>query len=115
MDTSDLYDWEIQKISLIWMDLQRDWMKRPNTRQNLTQFAAVAHDEFLKAGFVVVVAWENTLMVNPTTMQPFPITIEVLGRIDSSEYDHERKQSEVIKANERGEKFLGQKGSKVVK
>jgi hypothetical protein len=111
-----LYDWEIAKIGLIWNKLQQTWMHRPNSTSNLTEFARVAHDEFLRAGFVVNVMWENTLIIDPRTMAPMPITIEVMGRIgEPDEFDHDRKRDEVLKANDRGEQFYGQKDGKVLK
>lgn len=120
MDMADLYDEDIKAIGEIWKGLNDEWSRKPNTKANLQEFAKVGHERFLKAGFVVNIMWENTLIVNPATMQLYPIEIEVLGRagksygeiVDGFELmDHERKRDEVLKANERGEKFLGQKGS----
>lgn len=117
MDSNDLYDWEIAEIGKIWNELQHDWMKKPNTTSNLTEFSRVAHESFLKAGFVVNVQWENSLIIDPKTMQPMPVMIEVLGRIAEPKdgYDYERKSHEVRKAVSRGEAYLGQKDGKVMK
>lgn len=125
MDQADLYDEDIKKIGVIIKELTQKWSRKPNTRANLQEMAKDANDRFLKAGFVVNVQWENTLIVVPDTSapggtRPLPITIEVLGRVSSSGYgemvegvelmDHERKRHEVLRANERGEAYLGQKG-----
>ena len=117
MDTSDLYDWEIKEIGVIWAQLQRDWGHKPNDKHTLQEFAKASNDAFLKAGFVVNVVWENTLVINPKTMQPYPIEIEVLGRAPGAKgvddptdgFDHERKRYEVLNANTRGERFFGEK------
>ena len=118
MDSADLYDHEVAAIGRVWTELSGKWSRKPNSRANLQEFAKEAHDSFLKLGFVVNVMWENNLMINPETMQPFPIEIEVMGRVPGIEYtedgvalhDHERHRDQVIKSKERGEKFLGQKG-----
>lgn len=114
MDIADLYDWEIEKVGKIWSDLMRRFSHKPNTKANLQELAKVAHDEFLQAGFYVNVKWELNLVINPATMQPYPIEIEVLGRIRGAEedkigFDHERKRHEVLRSKERGEDFYGQK------
>lgn len=114
MDISDLYDWEIEKVGAIWKDLNRRFMRQTNNKANLIQFAKVAHDEFLKAGFYVNVKWELNLVVNPATMKPYPIEIEILGRVRGADedvigFDHERKRHEVLKSKERGESFYGEK------
>lgn len=120
MDQSDLYDHEIAKIGPVWQALMQKWSRRPNTRANLQELAKEATDAFLKLGFVVNVRWENNLIVDPTTMQPYPIEIEFLGRVPGGSglgemsgghelMDHERKRDEVLRANERGEAYLGQK------
>ncbi len=119
MDMADLYDWEIKEIGAIWQQLMKDWAHKPNTKSNLQEFATVSHNKFLKAGFVVNVRWENNLMVNPMTMQPYPIEIEVLGRAPGARgeddavdgFDHERKRHEVLRSKERNEDFYGQRES----
>lgn len=125
MDQADLYDYEIAQIGEIWKRLNEAWMHKPNNKANLQEFAKVATDEFLKAGFVVNVQWENTLIMVPNInapggMAPMPVTIEVLGRSGVNKFnekqeghelfDHERKRDEVLKSKERGEAYLGQKG-----
>lgn len=120
MDQSDLYDHEIKQIGIVWYDLQKKWSHKPNTRDNLQEFAKEANDVFLKMGFVVNVRWENNLVINPQTMNPYPIEIEFIGRAPGTMYtedgvelfDHELKRAEVIKATQGGEKFLGEKGGK---
>lgn len=113
MDIADLYDYEIETIGIAWRDLMQKWSHRPNTKNNLQELAKDANDTFLKLGFVVNVRWENNLVINPNTMEPYPIEIEVLGRVpgteDSDGYDHERKRHEVLRSKERGEDFYGQK------
>lgn len=119
-------DSEIAEIGEIWKRLNSKWMSKPNTKANLQEFAKEANAEFIKAGFVVNVQWENTLIVVPDIsapggMKPMPVTIEVLGRVKGDAgfgvaeqghvlMDHERKRDEVLKSKERGEAFLGQKG-----
>jgi len=115
VDIADLYDWEIAKVGEIWKGLMDQFSRRPNTKANLQELATVAHDKFLEAGFIVNVRWELNLMVNPETMQPYPIEIEVMGRTPKAEMDtlgmdHERKRHEVLRSKERGEEFYGQKG-----
>lgn len=120
MDMADLYDYEIKQIGEIWGQLNQQWSHKANTRANLQEFAKSGNDAFLKAGFVVNIMWENTLIVNPNTMQPYPIEIEILGRAGTNTFnereagfelmDHERKRDEVLKSKTRGEDFLGQKG-----
>ena len=120
MEMAELYDAEVKEIAAIWNSLNREWSSKPNTRENLQEFAKVGNDAFLKAGFVVNIMWENTLIINPATMQAYPIEIEILGRVTGMTgggvleeghvlMDHERKRDEVLKANERGERFFGQK------
>jgi hypothetical protein len=113
-DIADLYDYEIAQVGSIWKDLMTQFARKPNTRANLQELATVANAMFLKAGFVVNVRWENNLVVDPKTMQPYPIEIEVLGRIPGAEedtigFDHERKRHEVLRSKERGEDFYGQR------
>lgn len=127
MDNADLYDYEMAAIGKIWVKLNQDWSRRANDRNTLQEFAKNATDEFLKAGFVVNVQWENTLIVVPDItapggVKPLPVTIEVLGRAGINQHnikdagfelmDHERKRDEVLKSKERGEDFLGQSGKK---
>jgi hypothetical protein len=114
-----MYDWEIAQIGEIWKELNKDWMRRPNTKNVLQEFAKVANERFLKAGFVVNVQWENTLIMVPGVngIKPLPITIEVLGRVNPlpDGFDHERKRHEVLASKQRGEAFLGQKDGRVIK
>lgn len=125
IDQADLYDFEIKEIGKIWSQLNRDWGHKPNTKKNLQEFANVAHNKFLEAGFVVNVMWENNLIINPATMQPYPIEIEVMGRVPGGSglgemvvmpdgtkvelMDHERKRDQVLKSRERGEDFHDKK------
>lgn len=120
IDQADLYDHEIVAIGKVWQRLMRDWAHKPNTKANLQEFAKVANDEFLKLGFVVNVMWENNLIVNPATMQPYPIEIEVMGRTPGGSglgemvgnvelMDHERKRAQVLKSIEEGKDFYDQK------
>jgi len=119
VDTADLYDWEVQKVSLVWKSLMDRFSHKPNTKRNLQELATVAHAEFLEAGFVVNVVWENALMVDPNTMESYPIAIEVMGRAPGAKgadhatdgFDHERKRHEVLAANIRNERFYGEKES----
>lgn len=119
IDQADLYDHEIVAIGKVWQYLMDKWARKPNTKTNLQEFAKDANDCFLKLGFVVNVMWENNLIINPATMQPYPIEIEVMGRSGASGLgeiveghelmDHERKRREVLDANVRGEAYRGQK------
>ena len=125
IDQSDLYDHEIVAIGKVWEKLMRDWARKPNTRANLQEFAKTANDEFLKLGFVVNVMWENNLIIDPSTMQPYPITIEVMGRapggsglgemVDVGDgqkielFDHERQRDQVLKSIEQNKDFYDKK------
>lgn len=120
IDQADLYDYEIAEIGRIWNYLNKEWGHKPNTKSNLQEFAKVAHNKFLEAGFVVNVMWENNLIINPATMQPYPIEIEVMGRTPGGSgvgemrgnielMDHERKRAEVLRSKELGEDYHGQK------
>lgn len=122
IDQADLYDYEIAEIGRIWNTLNKKWGHRPNTKKNLQEFANEANGVFLQAGFVVNVMWENNLMIDPRTMQPFPIEIEVMGRVPGGSgkgemvegfelMDHERKRREVLDARDRGEDYRGQRSS----
>ena len=125
MDQADLYDHEIEQIAKIWNRLNQEWAHKPNTKSNLQEFAKVATNAFLEAGFVVNVQWENTLIMVPNINAPggmsqMPVTIEVLGRAPGvdrrsvtesghSLMDHEFKRHEVLRSRERGEDYYGQK------
>lgn len=116
LDQADLYDHEIVAIGRVWQALQGKWGRKPNTKHNLQEFAKEANDAFLQLGFVVNVMWENNLIINPATMQPYPIEIEVMGRVPGGSglgemdsgfelMDHERKRDQVIKSIERNEQY----------
>jgi hypothetical protein len=125
IDQADLYDHEIVAIGKVWQYLMDKWARKPNTKTNLQEFAKDANDCFLKLGFVVNVMWENNLIINPATMQPYPIEIEVMGRVPGGSglgemvvmpdgtkvelMDHERKRDQVLKSRERGEDFHDKK------
>lgn len=123
-DIADLYDEDILKVGEITKELIARWSRKQNTKANLQEFAKEAHDLFLKAGFIVNVVWENALIMVPdlnssSGMKQLPIDIEIIGRVDAGHgvfeqghvlMDHERKRHEVLRANERGEDYLGQKG-----
>lgn len=124
MDQADLYDYEIAQIAKVWQRLNNEWAHKPNTKANLEEFAKVAHQAFLDAGFVVNVQWENTLIMVPDITAPggmsqMPVTVEVLGRAGANKFnekveghelfDHDYKSFEVKRSKERNEDFLGQK------
>lgn len=119
MDMSDLYDYEIKAVAQVWQKLMVEFSKKTNTRANLDELSKRASDEFLKIGLVVEVDTTPTLIFNPNTMSYGSPVINVLGRVPGQQYeedghflmDHERKMQEVRTAKERGEDFLGQKGS----
>lgn len=115
MDISDLQDHEIKTVASIWSELNHEWAHKPNTRANLQELAKVADEKFKRAGFVVNVQWENTLIIDPNTMEAMPIVLEVVGRVPDSQnpyhfLDHELKRHEVLRSKERNEAYLGQKG-----
>ena len=117
MDQADFYDHEIAAIGKTWAELQTKWSRKQNTKSNLQEFAKEAHAAFTKLGFIANIRWENNLVIDPHTMQPHPIEIEIMGRVPGGEFkedgvelhDHELHRHEVLKANTRNEKFLGQK------
>jgi len=107
MDNNDLYDYEIMKIGKITSELASDFSKRTNTQMNLAEMAKRAEDKFHAAGFKVYVDLAPVLFFQPPC-------IEVIGRIETTaaakqEFDHEKKQWEVLSGNARGEKFRGEK------
>jgi len=114
MDIADLYDYEIAAIGPVWQSLMNEFSRKANTRANLEELAKRAHDEFVKIGLVVEVNTSPCLIVNPVTMETGSPEIVILGRVPGHEHpegmDHEFKRHEVLRGNERGEKFHGQKG-----
>lgn len=120
IDQADLYDHEIVAIGKVWQALSTKWSRKPNTKSNLQEFAKEANNAFIELGFVVNVMWENNLIINPATMQPYPIEIEVMGRTPGGSglgemkdgfelMDHERKRDQVIKSIEQGKDFYDKK------
>ncbi len=100
---ADLYDEDIKKVGELWNDVLQRFAHRSNSQANLAEMAKYAEHKFLEKGFVVAVD------VSPALLDEPPI-ITVRGKIEGfEEFDHERKGWEVNKANDKGEKFLGQK------
>lgn len=100
-----LTDWQIKKLYIAIYSIQKRYMFRANTPENLEEL----RDEILtKCAEMNILA----------TVDPAPVfygeppILEILGEINVTNdgaFDHERKGWEVNKANELGEDFRGQK------
>lgn len=110
-DYNDLYDADMPKIARAWQPVEQKWddagrdMKKPGLYGELKK---MAEENLFKAGYRGTLTY--SIMKNELVM-------EVHGRVEgAAEYehgfDHEKKRAEVLKANERGEKWLGQKDFK---
>ena len=116
---ADLHDADVKNIGIVWKQIMDKWSTRANTRHNLEEMAKEAHDAFLKVGLIVDVNVFPCLIVDPWTQQTGQPIITILGHVEGTQhalhptddFDHERKRHDVLKANELGEDFRGQKES----
>jgi hypothetical protein len=112
MDISDLTDAEHKKcVELAWA-LRQVFATRANTKDNLEEFAKVAKEGYQKLGFVIDVDTMPCVIADQHG-RTGPPEIVVIRRLNpETTMDHEYKRWEVLKAKERGEKFLGEKGGR---
>ena len=87
-------------------------MHTRNTPEAIRELGMRIQDTFLKAGFLVNVDMAPCLILLPNGRTNSPL-VEYIGRVDDpygdKEFDHDEKQSEVLKSKARGEKYLGLK------
>jgi hypothetical protein len=104
---TDLTDEEVGRVGAIVKQVQRKYAGRANTVKNLEEL----RDEILTR-----LAEINIL----ATLDPSPVfygeppTLEIIGHVaapNEGSFDHEKKQHEVLKANELNEDYRGQKES----
>lgn len=101
---ADLHDEDIKKIGEIYGEMMRKFGQRPNNQYWLNEMVSWAEDAYYKAGFKVAFDLQNCFFGEPPIMS-------VLGKVTPDyDFDHDQKRWEVLKANERGEKYLGEKG-----
>jgi hypothetical protein len=104
---TELTDEDVMRIGQIVGQIQRRYISRANTPKNLEEM----RDEYLTrlAEEVNVLA---TVDPSPCFYGEPPV-LEIIGKISVSPdgFDHEKKQYEVLKANELGEDYRGQKES----
>lgn len=107
MDISDLQDDEIKDVYLYVQGLTQKWARKPSTQRNLEEMCKEAEAAMHKKGILIKMHLQDLLVGG------YPV-LEIIGKLDTHEaqygFDHEKKRHDVLKANERGEKFLGQKG-----
>jgi hypothetical protein len=90
----ELYPSEKNGAVILWADLQRKYGEKPNTKENLIQFANEAEDRFKReCGLVVEVDVSNMEQANNGDLVPSPI-INILDRIEKQDFDFERAQFE---------------------
>lgn len=105
---TDLTDHDVMIVGKIVGDLMAKYSDKPNTPENLDHLRDEALTRLAEAGILA------TLDPAPCFYGEPPV-LEILGKVGdpgfTAEFDHERKQYEVIKSKERGEDYLGQKES----
>lgn len=104
---SELTDEEVTEAGAILKALTSKYSRRTNSVGNLTELRDEALTRFAEMGIVVEVD------PTPCFYGDSP-EIEIIGKVKGDSFyrygfDHERKQWEVLKANERGEAFRGQR------
>jgi hypothetical protein len=115
-DHNDLYDNEVLKIRLVTHLLRLKFGDKELfdshtgllRRKQFEEIQKWTEEELFKAGL------RGTFVIDVQNGNP---TIDVWGRVDDAPehkygMDHEKKRDEVIKANERGERYLGESGKK---
>lgn len=104
----DIYDEDIATIGKVYKEVMEKWRLKSNTMANLREMSTEMEGKLAQAGFRSRVDW------TPSIYGQQPI-LDILGPIHErkEETDHDKKQWEVNKANDRGEDWLGQKGKSV--
>jgi len=102
MGSLNLQDDEIRKIRDLQLRLNNLFSQRPRTEKVIDEIEKEAVEGLYRLGFVAHVDAFPIL-------QGEQITITLLERaIPVTEFDHERKQYDVLKAREKGEAFHGE-------
>lgn len=107
--TMDLTDDEIAQSFKIIVELQQKYAAHPNTHENLESLRDEALSRLADVGVLATLDPAPCLYGDP------PI-LEFIGKVSTDAYhkhglDYEKKMYEVRKATERGEVFLGEKGT----
>ena len=107
----DLYDWEVKHIQqTIYPEMARKFFAKQANESTLEDLRKWAEEEFFKIGLVVTVDTAAAYL----NCGPPEITVQarVPGHSDSKYgHDHSRHRQEVLEANNRGERYLGEKGN----
>jgi len=101
---SDLYDEDIKRIGELYSEMLDKFAHKTNNPQNISEMCKWGEDKFRSAGYNVGFDLQGILL----GMAP---TLVIRGKIShDTDFDHDKKRFEVLRANDRGEKYLGQKG-----
>lgn len=109
LNATDLTDEEVKDAFAVVVQLQQKWATRPFTESNLEALRDEALTRLAEIGVLATFDPAPCLHGEP------PV-VEFLGKVASDNvfhtegFDHEKKQWEVRKANERKEDYHGQKG-----
>ena len=106
-DWNDLYDEDVKKVGPIYRELMQKYDaagRRPDPKK-VHEWRKWVEDELYKIGI------RGTLSYN---ILEGGFSLDLMGRVEGAPeyehgFDHEKKQFEVLDANEKGEKFRGQK------
>jgi hypothetical protein len=108
----DLYDEDIKRLADVYARMNYMCLHTRNSKRALVDLGHRISDEFTKAGFIVNVDMSPCAVIMPNGRSGSP-EVEVIGKMDDpyneKQYDHAKKKSEVQKARDRGEKYLGVK------
>lgn len=98
----DLTDSEIVQVYRTIISVRNKYAGLPNTAENLDKLRDEALTRLMEIGVVA------TLDVSPCFYGE-PPAIEILGKVEKSDFDHERYGYEIKKAHSRNEEYLGEK------
>ncbi len=105
---TDLLDSEVQQIvAIVVGDIQQRYATKANTAQNLEALRDEVLTRPMQIGIVATFDPTPCLYGDPPELEIVSST-RAVHKTDG--FDHEQKGYEVVKANERGEDYLGQKG-----
>lgn len=101
----DIYDEDIAAIGRVYREVQEKYRLKSNTMPVLREMAREMEGKMAAAGFVARVDWTPCLYGENAVL-------DILGPVQErkEETDHDKKQWEVNRANDRGEQWLGEKG-----
>lgn len=94
MSDVELYPDERNKIISAWAEIQRKYMSRENTRQNLISLAEEAEGRFRELGFRVVVDISNLEVTDRNEVIYSPI-ISIEGRVTPEVFGHDHEKHAV--------------------